>query len=279
MRFVFLGYDLMLPIAKRLINDGHELVAIMSFPCDQYFNYNLNAQSLAKKHGADYIESPISSVHINSFYEKEVDLFVSAGYPHKIPFIREERAYSINVHPSFLPEARGMMPIPHIIVEKIKSAAGFTIHKLSEDFDKGDILHQEKILLENDDSVESYSSKIIIHAPAALSNLLGEIKEKWKDTVPQDEDYATYFPPPDDATRTLHWEDNVKDIQRRAAAFGRYGCYGMVGKKRLNIFALDGWEEPHQYKPGACVSIQNNIAIIAARDGFITIKDFSLPEA
>ncbi len=265
----------MLPVAQRLIAEGHELIAVFSFPCDQMFNYNLGCKTLAQKHEALYIESPIETTHIHSLYQKQVEIFISCGYPYKIPPINEERAYGINIHPSVLPEARGIMPVPFIIIEQLKSAAGYSIHKLSEKFDRGDVLFQQKIHLTPDDSVETYTAKIIISAPQAVCNLLSDMKAQWRNTAPQDEDYASFYPAPDDEMRTLYWDDTVSNILRRANAFGRYGCLAKAGNHRLQIFACDGWEQPHQYKPGAVVTLQNNIAIIAAMNGFIIIKEFT----
>jgi len=274
MRFVFLGYDLMLPLAKQLINDGHELLGIMSFPCDQHFNFNLNCQSLSKKTNASYIESPIQDIHIDSFIGKGATLFISAGYPHKVPPINPSKAYGINIHPSYLPYARGPMPIPHIIINEETEAAGYTIHKLAPEFDAGDILFQQHIELSDNISVEKYCAQILANAPKEASRIIANLDHHWAQSSPQDNTKASSHRLPDTAARTLNWSQNIEHIQRTQRAFGHYGCFAQFGGKLWTILSCEGWTQEHEHKIGTCVSLQNNMAIIAAKNGFIALTDF-----
>ncbi len=275
MKFVYFGYDSMLTVAVQLIEAGHELSGVMSFPCDQMFNFNHNCQALAKKYGASYIESPVSDIHIDSFLQKGVQLFVSAGYPYKIPYIDEGRAYGVNIHPSFLPYGRGLMPVPYILAERNREAAGYTIHKLTSEFDAGDILFQEHIALNDVETVESYCAKILTKAPLRMAKMTQEIADVWSAGKPQGEAKAMSYPMPSQEMRTLDWGHSVSDILNLQRAFGRYGSYGYFKGALWNIYACDGWVEAHAYEAGDCIELQNNLAIIAVADGFIALKEFS----
>ena len=274
MRFVYLGYDFMLPIAEQLVQNGHQLEGIMSFPCDQIFNFNHNCQALAKHTGAGYIESTVTQIHIESFLAKGVKAFISAGYPYKIPPIDAEQAYGINIHPSYLPYARGAMPVPHIIINEDEKAAGYTIHKLESEFDTGDILFQEQISLETDESVERYCAKILTQAPAQIVKILNEIEDSWTNAAPQDNSLATSYKLPDSETRTLNWSQNIEQILRTHKAFGRYGCHAKFADRLWNVYACDGWTEQHDHESGTCIALQNNLAIIAAENGYMALKEF-----
>jgi len=264
----------MLPVAEQLVQDGHELIGICSFPCDQIFNFNHNAQSLAHHTGASYIESPITETHIESFIAKGAKAFISAGYPHKIPDIDESQAYGINIHPSYLPYARGPMPVPHIIINEDQKAAGYTIHKLAPKFDTGDILLQETISLEIDESVERYCAKILSKAPAQTSKIIASIDTVWDNATPQDESITTSYKLPSNETRTLNWALNVEDALKTHRAFGRYGCFAQFANKVWNVYACEGWTEHHKHEPGTCIALQNNLGIIAVNDGYIALKEF-----
>ena len=74
--------------------------------------------------------------------------------------------------------------------------------------------------------------------------------------------------------RTLDWSKDVEDILKIHRAFGRYGCFANIIGCTWNVFALEGWIEKHDLKPGQCLSLQNNLAIIAAKNGFIALKEF-----
>lgn len=274
MKFVFLGYDFMLPVAEQLINDGHELIGIISFPCDQVFNFNHNCQILAKHVGATYIESPVNDTHIESFITKGATAFISAGYPHKIPSIDEDKAYGINIHPSYLPHARGAMPVPHIIINEDTEAAGYTIHKLTQQFDAGDILFQQHVFIEENECVERYCAKILASAPSKMTSIMKNIDTSWAQAKEQKHDAASNCTTPNSQMRTLDWSQNVTTIMKTAHAFGRYGCFANIEDRIFNVFACDGWVEKHGLQPGTCITVQNNLAIIAAQNGFIALKEF-----
>ncbi|NCT41065.1 MAG: hypothetical protein GW778_05340 [Alphaproteobacteria bacterium] len=264
----------MLPIAQNLLEDGHDLIGVMTFPCDQIFNFSHNCQALAKHTGATYIESPVSETHIDSLINKGADMFIAAGYPFKIPPINTQKAYGINVHPSVLPAGRGPMPVPHIILNEEDSAAGYTIHKLSPEFDTGDILYKEHIILSDDECVERYCAKILSQAPAKMVDIMHNFEEIWDNASPQDNSMANSYPLPDNATRTLNWSENIQHILRTSRAFGRYGCYAHFAGKTWNVYACEGWVDQHGYENGTCLSMQSNMAVIAAENGFIALKEF-----
>ena len=274
MKFVFFGYDLMLPIVQDLVAQGHTLVGVMSFPCDQVFNFNTNCQALARECGASYVESPACDVHIESFLGKDVQLFLSAGYPHKIPSIDEEKAYALNIHPSYLPYGRGIMPVPHILLGRVQEAAGYSIHKLTQDFDAGDIVFQERIDIDEAESVERYCAKILSRIRPQMVNLINSLDGFLSQAKEQDESLATHYSMPSAQMRTLDFEQPVAKLLQISRAFGRYGCFAHLSGHLLNVFACDGWEENHDYQIGTCLTLQNNLAVIAVSDGFLAFKEF-----
>ena len=274
MKFVYFGYDFMLPAVERLLQDGHTLLGIFSFECDNVFNFNLECQHLAQQNNIPLILSPVEDFHIKSFLEKGTEVFLSAGYPHKIPPIDEEQAYAVNIHPTYLPKARGMMPIPRIIMDEIKDAAGFTAHKMTQDFDAGDILLQEKIDLSKTETVETYTAKISMRAPGSFSKLIAELPELWKKAKPQDHAKASFLTAPKDNERIFDWQSPVHDIDRIGRAFGRFGSIAHFDNQDWVVFDYDFWKEKHDYKPGTIVAHQNRTVTIAAQNGFICLKHF-----
>lgn len=276
MKFVFLGYDMMLPVAQQLIHHGHTLAGIMSFPCDQIFNFSHNARGLSVQTGAPLIESPINEAHIQDFIKNGTKAFIAAGYPYKIPPINEDDAYGINIHPSNLPHARGIMPVPHIITNDLNEAAGFTIHKLAAKFDTGDILGQQNITLDDDETVERYCAKILTRAPHMMQDIMDDIETYWDSATKQDETKASSYSAPSEEMRTLNWSQDIDDILKTANAFGRYGCVGHFDNRAWHIFASSGWREGHEHSYGTCITLQNNLCVIAVKNGYIVVKEFQL---
>ncbi|MCD8497396.1 MAG: hypothetical protein LRZ85_04530 [Alphaproteobacteria bacterium] len=174
MKFVYFGYDFMLPTVQRLIAEGHELLGLLSFECDNVFNFNTACRDFAEHLGIPFTFSKAEPDHITGFIEKGAEVFLAAGYPYKVPPVPEGKAYGINLHPSYLPKGRGIMPTPHIIMGAFE-AAGITIHKMTDRFDYGDILLQEKINITPREDVETYSARIALKAPDMLSAVFRDL--------------------------------------------------------------------------------------------------------
>ncbi len=107
------------------------------------------------------------------FREHEVDTVVMAGYmrllgrevlanfPHRV----------LNIHPALLPSFAGASGIHDAFDYGVK-VTGVTVHFADEEFDRGPIIAQEAVRIEEDDTVETLEAKIhaVEHAlfPRAL---------------------------------------------------------------------------------------------------------------
>ncbi len=110
------------------------------------------------------------------------DLIVLAGFLLKIPItiIESFEKKIINIHPSILPlyGGKGMYGFKiHELVKKNRDKfSGITIHFVNNEYDKGLIIFQEKVKIENSDSIEMISKKVQklehYHYPRVIENLL-----------------------------------------------------------------------------------------------------------
>ena len=273
MKFVYFGYDFLLQGAQRLMDDGHELVGIFTFPCDNIFNFNRETLTLGRRLAVPVIAEKPQTVHIENFLKKGCDCFLAAGYIYKIPPVDPQKAYAINLHPSLLPKVRGLMPTPHIILNHPK-ASGITVHKLAPEFDKGDILYQEELPLHERETVETLSARIAMRGPEILSKVMTDLPGYWENAKKQDERQASHFPPPDDTMRTLNWNLPVKKLDTIGRAFGRYGSLARFDNTLWVVYDMDVWPEKHNFKPGEIARRLNKNIVIAAKDGFACLKEF-----
>lgn len=88
----------------------------------------------------------LTNKKINSKFikKKKINIIVCSGYPYLVKQkLINEVDLAINLHISYLPYGRGIMPNVWSFVENYPS--GITIHQLSEKFDTGNILMQKKI--------------------------------------------------------------------------------------------------------------------------------------
>lgn len=272
MKFVYFGYDFMLPSVQHLVGQGHELLGILSFECDNIFNFNTASEQYAQSLGIPFTLSKAEPEHITGFLDKGAQVFLAAGYPYKIPPI-PERAYGLNLHPSHLPKGRGIMPTPYIILGE-HEAAGITLHKMTDRFDYGDILLQQKFDVVPAEDVETYSARIALTAPNLLAKAFSDLPALWANAQAQSEVTASHFKAPDEGLRTFRFQMGVEEILRIARAFGRYGSLTHLGDDRLVVYNLAGWVEAHSHAPGTLAAVMSRELVVAAKDGFIVLKEF-----
>lgn len=272
MKFVYFGYDFMLDTVRRLLRDGHELCGIFTFECDNLFNFNTETVKLGLSLKIPVSQNKVDVEAIDKMIALGAECFFAAGYPYKIPPINESKAYGVNLHPSLLPKGRGLMPTPTIIMHA-PEAAGLTVHKLSSVIDQGDILDQVPLKLSERETVESYSARIALAAPDVMGKVFEDIGEYWMLSKPQDESEAVTFPVPDDAMRMIDWHDDITMLDKKARAFGRYGCLARIEGQLWVIYDHDVWQENHVQTYGRCVMEQPRHMVIAAKNGYFVIKD------
>jgi phosphoribosylglycinamide formyltransferase-1 len=120
----------------------------------------LNAQVLASK-GLDreiYDRQLISVLR-----ENNVDLVCLAGYMRLLSghFIREFCMKIVNIHPSLLPAFPGL-DAQHQALEHGVKFSGCTAHFVEEGLDSGPIIRQAVVPVEDGDTVDSLSARILV---------------------------------------------------------------------------------------------------------------------
>ncbi|MDD2674501.1 MAG: phosphoribosylglycinamide formyltransferase [Flavobacterium sp.] len=136
------------------------------------FTNNPNAKVIerAKKYGV-----PTQIFSKEQLFESEVlqkinviqpDLIVLAGFLLKFPenIIAAYPDKIINIHPALLPKygGKGMygMNIHNAIVANREKETGITIHFVNENYDEGNIIFQQNVVLAGDETPEEVAAKI-----------------------------------------------------------------------------------------------------------------------
>ena len=121
------------------------------------------------------------------------DLFVSASYGQKIPeeLITKAKHGGINVHPSLLPHWRGTDPIPWTILAG-DAQTGVSIVTLSNKFDEGKILAQQKIPVPHKGTPEEIRAHLFTLGATLLTDILPDYLAGKHIGNTQNETHATY---------------------------------------------------------------------------------------
>jgi phosphoribosylglycinamide formyltransferase 1 len=96
-----------------------------------------------------------------------VDLIVLAGYMKKLDtaVIRRYRNRIVNIHPALLPKFGGQGMYGHHVHEAVIAAgekeSGATVHLVTDEYDAGPIVLQERVAVDPDDTPESLAAKVL----------------------------------------------------------------------------------------------------------------------
>lgn len=141
---------------------------------NEYSTYLLNnSNELAQKSFLDVLHT------------QEIDLIVLAGFLWKIPkeFIQFYPDKILNIHPSLLPKfgGKGMYGrhVHKAVIDQKELESGITIHFVNQEYDKGAIVFQKKVVVKEYDSVSSLEMKIhkleYSHYPEVIKEVLDNL--------------------------------------------------------------------------------------------------------
>ncbi len=149
----------------------------------------------------------------NIFYSLKFDYIVTAAYGKILPgwFLKTPSKMAVNIHPSLLPKYRGAAPINWAIIngEKI---TGVTIMEMVRKLDAGNILLQEKVEIDKNETAGELTEKLSEVSGKLIVKFFDKIKNGEKiEKIPQDEDTVSYAPPLTKEIAKIDWRK--EDIQ------------------------------------------------------------------
>ena len=170
--------------------------------------------------------------------EIDFDLLISCGFPYILSkSVIDLAKLAINVHPTLLPKYRGYRSAPYIIMNG-ESKSGVTIHLLTKEMDKGDVILQESFDISKFDTTKSLFLKaqnfevdILFKAVQIIKN--NEIKYTVQDES-QSSTYNYIRTPKDsevDSTKSLNYLYN----HIRACDADDYPAFFYVNKEKVFI--------------------------------------------
>lgn len=153
------------------------------------FSDNKNALVLerAKKLHVPYFTFKMSELKnpdgiLKTLLEKQIDFIVLAGFLRLMPdhITQQFKNKIINIHPALLPKYGGKGMYGHHVHEAVYQAAeketGITVHYVNEKYDEGEIILQQKVSLNPDDTPLTIAQKIseleMKHFPLAIEKVL-----------------------------------------------------------------------------------------------------------
>lgn len=252
MRIVFMGTpDSAVPALQRLLNDGHEVVAVwtqpdkpagrgdkMHAPPVKTFAlaHNLNIQQPAK------IKTEESKALFASY---QTDLAVVVAYGRILPaeYLIAPRLGCINVHFSLLPNYRGAAPVNWAIVNG-EEKTGVTTMFIKEELDSGPILLQRETQIGSSETAPELMERLAQMGAELLGETLNRLDEI--EPISQDESKATFAPLLIKANGLIDWNTDAVAIERRVRGFQPWpNAYTHWKTHRLIVWKAMPGEDAH----------------------------------
>lgn len=123
------------------------------------------------------------------------ELLISADYTQKIPMslVSQIKFGGLNVHPSLLPAYRGPAPVPWAI-HNGESETGVSLVTLSDKFDAGVVVAQEKEIIQPTDTTDTLLTRLFTKGAQLLLATLPKYLKSPKSLKKTLDNLETYFP-------------------------------------------------------------------------------------
>ena len=247
MKVAYIGIDLFFPALQSIYSCENEILKIFTCKTNNKTEFNIKIIEFANTNNIPYTLDRITSYDIAALKELGCELIISAGYYYRIPV--DNDIPMINIHPSLLPIGRGPWPMPIIILKRHKKS-GVTFHKISQNFDEGDIILQREFIISDNENLKSYMEKVYALVDVMTRELFGDFRKIYNSAIKQN--VGEYWKEPDESVFTFSQETSFKDAEIALRAFYGYECYYIKDDTKYEIIdgvAVMSKEKGYMYFP------------------------------
>jgi len=277
--------DFAVPSLDKLYQAGYDIAAVITAP-DKPAGRGLQlTQSAVKKYALEkelkilQPEKLKNSEFIEELRSLHADIQVVVAF-RMLPEIvwNMPRLGTINLHGSLLPQYRGAAPINWAIMNGEKET-GVTTFKLQHEIDTGNILLQEKIKIEENDTAGTVHDKMMMTGADLLLITIqkiaaGEIIETRQSAVPIDPATLKHAPKIFTETCEINWTEAVNDIYNHIRGLSPYpAAFTHLNGKKIKIYFAEKEIDPNAGEPGKVHSDRKTYLKFSAKDGYIHLKE------
>lgn len=272
-RIVFMGTpDFSVPVLKRLINEGYNVVGVVTQP-DRPKGRKKTLTPPPVKVEAEKQNIPVlqpEKIRDKKELEKvlalQPDLVVTAAFGQILPneLLEAPKHGCINVHASLLPELRGGAPIHYSILQG-KKKTGITIMYMAEKLDAGDILTQAEVEIDERDHVGTLHDKLSAAGADLLSETLPPLLEGKLTPQKQDHEKATFASNIKREQEIIDWTKSGEDIYNHIRGLNPWPvAYTYLNGQVVKIW----WGEKmtgskHTAQPGTVIGIDSDGIVVS----------------
>jgi len=265
---------------QKLVVENANIVGVVTAPDKQsgrglHFHQSAVKQ-VAEKHGLkifqpEKLKNPDFLAELNSL---EIDLGIVVAF-RMLPELvwQMPKMGTFNLHASLLPHYRGAAPINRAIMNG-ETETGITTFFLQHEIDTGNLLLQEKVLIEADENVGRLYERLMNQGAELVWKTVEGIALNSIVELPQKEDILKHAPKifREDCqidfskpARSIH--NQVRGLSPVPAAFTNWNG------KNLKIFQTKLTEEKNEVPPGTFSQIQPGVMAVATGDNWLQLLE------
>jgi methionyl-tRNA formyltransferase len=246
MKIVFMGTpEAATASLARLLDDGHELVAVYTQPDRPAGRGKKIGHSPVKQFALERGLPIFQPTKVRTeeaaatFRSHQADVAIVVAYGRILPesFLTAFKGGAINVHFSLLPKYRGAAPVNWAIVNG-EMETGVTIMKMDAGLDTGDILLQRSTSIVPAETAVDLMRRLSVLG----AELISEALLNFDRLIPrsQDDEEASYAPMMTKEDGRIDWSMPAVDIANRVRGFQPFPtCYTFLNGKRLTIWKAE----------------------------------------
>lgn len=254
LRLVYMGSPAFsVPALSRLLDAGHEVVAVYSQPprpAGRGHNERLSpVQAFAESRGLP-VRTPTSlksAEEQQAFADLEADAAVVAAYGLILPkaILDTPRLGCLNVHASLLPRWRGAAPIQRAILAGDRET-GVTIMQVDEGLDTGPTLLVGRTAISENTTAQELHDTLAAMGGDLMVEALEGLASGTLSPTPQPDTGATYARKLERNEGRLDWSLPAEHLERAVRALNPWpGVWFQHGGERVKVLAaeIDAAEE------------------------------------
>jgi len=238
------------PSLRKLVESDHDILSVVTNPPKPAGRGKQLIKSpvaeCAKELNLPIIETDElkSENFLHTLRDLNGDVFAVVAYrilPKKVINIPLKGA--INLHGSLLPKYRGAAPIQWALING-ESETGLTTFIIQPKVDKGNILLQKTIKIDQDDNYGSLAEKMSHTGAELLVNTVDRFESENVEQYNQLDSNATLAPKITPALTNISWEKSAKEIHNLIRGLAPFpGARTVLDSKTLKIFKTKYIEE------------------------------------
>lgn len=243
MKIVFMGTpQATVPSLERVLDDGHEVVAVYTQPDRPSGRGNRIVYSPVKQFAIAHNIPVFQPTKIRTddaletFKSHNADVVVVVAYGRILPesFLAAYSNGAINVHFSLLPKYRGAAPVNWAIVNG-ETQTGVTTMRMNAGLDTGDMLLQKVIEIGDEETAVDLMTRLSHLGAELLSETLAKLDEITPE--PQDERLATFAPVMKREDGLIDWQMSAREVAHRVRGFQPFPtAFTYHGETRVTIW-------------------------------------------